>query len=164
MQSVPSPTEQMSKQKSLKLSTSVPELRNFNPKGHITSPIIGPRTSSMNWETKSNNSSSSTISAIIKEVDPSNENPVTPPINNNDKCSTSLLGMISESHLPESFVPPAQHNNNSSVIQQQYPSNVLPPSEDTITSPLSPRRTNKRSSSHSSHGRTNVSVCILYIY
>ncbi|CAG8562205.1 16907_t:CDS:10 [Funneliformis mosseae] len=145
IQSVPSPKEQNSKQKSLKLSTSFPELRSFNPKSHITSPMIGPRTSSIGWENKSNNSSNS--STTIKEVELSNENSVTP-INNDDKCSTSLLGMISESHTPE------QHNfnNNPSVIQQQQ-FNVS--SEDTNISPLSPNY-NIRSNKRSPHNRTNV--------
>src|SRR5688572_24705807 len=158
MQSVPSPTEQVSKQKSLKVSTSVPELRNFNNLKGITSPIINPRTSSMGWVNKNNNPSNLTISSIIKEVDPSNENPITPPINNN-KSSTSLQ---SSYNLLESFVPSAQHNNNSSVIQQQYQSIPTPPSEDIIANSLSPRRNGKRRPSHS--GRTNVSVCILNMF
>ncbi|CAI2183766.1 723_t:CDS:10 [Funneliformis geosporum] len=140
IQSVPSPTEQNSKQKPLKLSTSFSEL---NPKGPITSPKIGPRTSSIGW---SNNSPNSTT--IIKEVDLPNENNATT-MNNDDKCSTSLLRMISESHLPGSS---EQHNfnNNPSVIQQQQ-SSVLS-SEDTNISPLSSSRINKRSY----HVRTNV--------
>lgn len=112
---MPSPTEQISKQKSLKLSTSFPDLRSV--KGPITSPVIGPRHSSIGWQTKSNNSSNSTIISSIKETDSSNENTAALPMNNNDKWAKSSV------------------HNNPSVIQKQT-------SED-ITSPLSPNSNRK---------------------
>ncbi|GBB91663.1 hypothetical protein RclHR1_19000001 [Rhizophagus clarus] len=130
-QSVPSPTEQMSKQKSLKLSTSFPELRSV--KGPITSPVIGPRHSSIGWQNKNNNTSNSTvIPSTIKETDSSTENTVVPSMINNDKW-------------PKSSV-----HNNPSVVQKQT-------SED-ITSPLSPNPNRKikggLNSSLKIHGET----------
>jgi hypothetical protein len=117
MQSAPSPTEQISKQKSLKLSTSFPDLRSV--KGPITSPVIGPRHSSIGWQTKNNNSSNSTIiSSTIKETDSSNENTVAPSMSNNDKW------------------PKSSAYNNPPVIQKQS-------SEDIITSPHSPNSNRK---------------------
>ncbi|CAG8656632.1 189_t:CDS:10, partial [Rhizophagus irregularis] len=138
IQSVPSPTEQISKQKSLKLSTSFPDLRSV--KGPITSPVIGPRHSSIGWQTKSNNSSNSTIISSIKETDSSNENTAALPMNNNDKWAKSSV------------------HNNPSVIQKQT-------SED-ITSPLSPNSNRKTkggpNSSLKIHGETTKNIQVTF--
>ncbi|CAG8477824.1 34075_t:CDS:10 [Racocetra persica] len=131
-------------QNKLKLSTSVPELRNFSQRGPITSPIINPRTSSIGWDRESNKSLSPNSAIPEHEFQPS------------ISAGLKFVAGISMSHLPEqshSFAASHSHNfHNQPVVQQHSVSKT----EDKNISPQSSRRQTKytshnRSQSHSSN-------------
>ncbi|CAG8803807.1 24491_t:CDS:2, partial [Cetraspora pellucida] len=99
-------------QNKLKLSTSVPELRNFSQKGPITSPIINPRTSSIGWDKESNRSLSPN-SAIPEHESQTNSFGIT--------AGLKFVAAMSISHLPEqsqSFAASHSHNFHNQPVAQ----------------------------------------------
>ncbi|CAG8602379.1 6925_t:CDS:2, partial [Racocetra fulgida] len=98
-------------QNKLKLSTSVPELRNFSQRGPITSPIINPRTSSIGWDRESNKSLSPNSAIPEHEFQPS------------ISAGLKFVAGISMSHLPEqshSFAASHSHNFHNQPVAHQH--------------------------------------------